>query len=73
MFNKLKTAYGAGYRAGRVEPEQISVTKPDGREVSYLVPPTCPFPKRSLRSFLWHEGYYEGQLERLTIRKLAHG
>lgn len=75
MFNKIKAAYGAGYRAGRVEPKKIVVTDRAGRDTSYLLFPQNPFTKRPLRSFFWFEGYYVGQLERLRTpaRSYAHG
>jgi len=75
MFSSFNKAYGAGYRAGRSEPEQVFVTKPDGREVSFLVIPTNPYRPwaQYFLHFLWQEGHYNGTVARLNVRMPAHG
>lgn len=73
MFNKIKAANGAGYRAGRSEPTQIFVTQPDGSELSFLLPKRCPFTRKQLLRFLaWQEGHREGTMQRLN-RSWVHG
>lgn len=62
MANSLISAYGAGKRAGRAEPD-IEVI--NGHK--YLKTPVCPFPlRRFISFFLWHEGLYNGTMQRLT-------
>ena len=67
MYN---STYGAGYRAGFAEP----VFKPTGRGTKVIEPPACPFsPWRFVSYTLWHSGYHEGTMKRLTqaIRRRA--
>lgn len=63
MFRKLKSAHGAGYRAGRAEtPTQLNS---DGTK--YIVQPANPF--MGFRNYLlrlaWDEGYIKGAKENL--------
>ncbi len=58
----IRAAYGAGHRAGRAEPD-IEVIN----GLRYLKTPVCPFTGwQFLHAFLWHEGHYNGQRQRLT-------
>ena len=60
----LRSAYGAGNRAGRAQPNTQVV---NGHK--YLKTPVCPFTGWQFVSlFLWHEGYYNGLMERLAKR-----
>lgn len=63
---RLKSsAYSAGKRAGRAEPNLMVVNG-----LKYLITPRCPFTLRHFISlFLWHEGYYHGTMQRLTTVK----
>ena len=63
----LKSAYGAGVRAGRSYPPIVVI---DG--INYVGKPECPFKRHQfLRAFLWNEGYYNGLMQRLTQRRIA--
>ena len=58
----ITSAYKAGVRAGRAEPD-IEII--NGH--SYLKTPKCPFKWfQFIRFFLWNEGYYNGVVYRLT-------
>lgn len=58
----IKSAYSAGKRAGRAQPATEVI---NGHK--YLKTPVCPFTVRRFVSFfLWHEGYYNGTMRRLT-------
>lgn len=63
MIRRIKAAYGAGYRAGRVETPTTLNT--DGTR--YLVQPANPF--MGVRNFAlrlaWDEGYIKGAKENL--------
>ena len=60
----LKSAYGAGKRAGRAEPVFLVANG-----LKYPVTPQCPFtPLQCLRYALWHEGFYNGTIQRLTMK-----
>lgn len=57
----LKSACGAGWRAGRAEPGIVLI---DGHK--YIESPVCPFTGwRFVSRFLWHQGYYNGIMQRL--------
>lgn len=58
--------YGAGWRAGKAD--RLTVCWPDGTKM--LREPVCPFSAwRFFSFFLWHEGYYNGTMEKLSTKR----
>jgi len=63
MIKSIRSAYKAGYRAGRTAPRIITISF-QRKELQFAI---CPFaPWRLLCYTAWHQGNYNGSIERLT-------
>lgn len=66
FFRSLRSAWGAGWRAGMADPRVIPALLED-RPVKYLEAPACPF-RRWWQFFVaenWHSGYGAGVAQRI--------
>lgn len=70
MLNTIKSAYGAGYRAGLATPRVMRVG--GKHDTKQIVPPLNPYDSpfapryRPMLALLWASGLLEGMIKRST-------